>query len=58
MPKSQPPPEGRAKAGDSVEPGSMERFKALTRKLFDVDPVAFNEARQKDEKERREKRDR
>ena len=54
------PHEGPAKAADKdpVKPGSLLRFKDLARRLFAVDPKAFQEARMKDEEERRAKRGR
>jgi hypothetical protein len=51
--------EGPAKAeAPTVEPGSLSRFKALTRKLFGVGRTEFEEAVEKDEAERRAKRGR
>jgi hypothetical protein len=56
MPKSQPPPEGPAKDADSVEPGSVDRFRKLALRLLNVDQDEFKKAREKDERERRAKR--
>ncbi len=58
MQPSQAPPESPAKAADPVRPKSLSRFKALAAKLFDMDPETFQEARVKDEEERRAKRGR
>jgi hypothetical protein len=57
MEPSPAPHEGPAKAGDKeVSPGSLSRFSKLAKRLFAVDPAALQEARFKDEQERRERR--
>lgn len=50
--------ESPAKAADkeTVEPGSINRFKSLARRLFAVDRSEFQKALEKDERERRAKR--
>lgn len=60
MQPSPAPHESPAKVADSekVEPGSLSRFKLLTRKLFAVDRKAFEQTLEKDEAERRAKRGR
>lgn len=45
-------------ANETVEPGSVSRFKDLARRLFAVDRKEFEEAREKDEAERAAKRGR
>jgi hypothetical protein len=45
-------------ANEKVEPGSLARFKSLAKRLFAVDRKAFQEALEKDERERRAKRGR
>jgi hypothetical protein len=53
------PHEQPAKAVESeVAPGSLKRFQILASRLFGVDPKAFQEAREKDEADRRAKRGR
>jgi hypothetical protein len=50
---------GKVAAKDEpVAPGSLSRFKRLTRHLFGVDREAFQDALKKDEEERRAKRGR
>jgi hypothetical protein len=57
MEPSQAPHESPAKDADpKVEPGSLSRFKRLTAALFGIDRDAFQDARLKDEAERRAKR--
>jgi hypothetical protein len=56
MEPSPAPHEGPAKAAESVEPGSLSRFKTLARRLLAVDPSVFQEARTVDEEERRDRR--
>ena len=60
MEPSPAPHEGPAKAAESeaATPGSLSRFKALTARLFAVDPVRFKKALAEDEAERRAKRGR
>ena len=60
MEPSQAPHERPAKDADSapVEPGSIERFKALSARLFAVSRKDFMEALEKDERDRRAKRGR
>ena len=43
-------------ANESVEPGSIGRFKKLARHLFGVDRGDFKEAAERDERQRRAKR--
>lgn len=56
MEPSPAPHEGPAKAAERVDPGSLSRFKALTARLFGVDPARFKQALAADEVERRAKR--
>ncbi len=59
MEPSPAPHEGPAKAAESeATPGSLSRFKALTERLFAVDPTRFREALATDEEVRRAKRGR
>ena len=45
-------------ASERVKPGSIAKFKGLARRLFAVDRKKFQEALERDEKERRAKRGR
>lgn len=60
MEPSPAPHESPAKgaANESVEPGSLAKFKRLARKLFAVDREEFQKALEQDERERRAKRGR
>lgn len=59
MEPSQAQHEGPAKAAESeAGPGSLSRFKALTARLFAVEPTRFRKALAKDEEERRQRRSR
>ena len=51
------PAKGAAK-DETVEPGSLSRFKRAARHLFGVDRTEFQKALEKDEAERRAKRGR
>ena len=53
MPRSQPPPEG---PDSDVGSGSMDRLRALTKKLLAVDPDEFRRELEKDKDEKRRKR--
>jgi len=60
MQPSPAPHESPAKAAgkETVETGSLSRFRKLATRLFGVDRVEFQKALDKDEEERRAKRGR